>query len=157
MHKICWFFCMCSVFDGINFKCMVKIIPSTCVCETWHISYLKEIAVKLQPNNHWQYLHHCQHYKVAFASVSVRPYRLAKHIVVGSLSFTMALNNWILESLSKAAKHRRSHYGLLVGENTIGKSKANCIPIPSVLCSRIHCAITLRDDKVFLRDDVSIL
>lgn len=66
----------------------------------------------------------------------------------------MSGNNWILEPITNAAKKRTNHYGLKEGENLVGKMKSSYIRIPSMLCSRTHCSIFLRDDKVLLKDNV---
>lgn len=69
----------------------------------------------------------------------------------------MSIHNWLLEPVSYGAKLRKKRFNLKEGENTIGKTKSNSICVPSVLCSRAHCKILLRQDQVFLMDTVSML
>lgn len=67
-------------------------------------------------------------------------------------------SNWRLEAISKAALNApKRSFSLKNGKNQVGKSRNFEVAIPSALCSRRHCGITVENNCVSLLDTVSDL
>lgn len=78
------------------------------------------------------------------------------------MSFPVSLNvgpkkaqnsKWFLFGETKVAQKKR--ICLKLGLNTVGKSHSNTIHISSIKCSRNHCTLSVTDEEIILRDDVS--